>query len=112
MSSNNLLSYVRTRVTVDVDSMDPDVAARHTGDQAGAKFSDMTSNQAIVYNEIIRPQRADVFKTAIAQIRATESQLDIETQVSDAVDLIVSTTASSMHRLCMHRTDIRVLRPI
>ncbi len=90
-TSINLLSHVRTRVTVDVDSMDPDVAARHTGTQDGAKFTDMTSNQAIVYNEFTRPQRADVFKSAIAQIKATEAQLDIDTQASDAVDLIVRT---------------------
>ncbi|KAK0459494.1 uncharacterized protein EV420DRAFT_269371 [Desarmillaria tabescens] len=41
-----LLDQVRALLTVDVDSMNPTVANRHTSDSV--KFVDMTSNQAIV----------------------------------------------------------------
>ena len=39
-----LLSQIRNTVVVDVDSMDPTVAERHSANGA-AKFADMTSNQ-------------------------------------------------------------------
>ena len=87
MAVPTLLSYTRTRVTVDVDSMDPDAAARHTS--GGSKFCDMTSNQAIVHSEASKPQRADLFRRACSQIQSTEPQLDIDTRVSDVLDLIV-----------------------
>ncbi|KIY70567.1 aldolase [Cylindrobasidium torrendii FP15055 ss-10] len=45
--AETLLNQIRSLVTVDVDSMDPAVAHRHTKD--GKKFVDMTSNQAIVF---------------------------------------------------------------
>ena len=76
MASPSLLSDVRAKLTIDVDSMDPAVAERHA---AVAKFSDMTSNQAIVHNEAVRPERADLFKLVCSQIRSSEAQLDIET---------------------------------
>ena len=87
MASATLLSSVRARVTVDVDSMDPDDARRHT--TGAVKFCDMTSNQAIVHGQATRPERAELFKAACSQIKSTEGQLDIETQVSDAIDLFV-----------------------
>ncbi|KAI0778190.1 hypothetical protein BD413DRAFT_507413 [Trametes elegans] len=86
MAPATLLSRVRDKVSVDVDSMDPDVAARHTTD--AHKFRDMTSNQAIVYSEAVRPERAHVFNAAVAQIRSAEAQLDIDSQVSNALDLL------------------------
>ncbi|KAI0335268.1 aldolase [Cubamyces sp. BRFM 1775] len=95
MASATLLSDVRSQVTVDVDSMDPDVAARHT--TAEHKFCDMTSNQAIVYSEAIRPQRAHVFNAAVDQIRSAESQLDLETQVSNALDLLTVLLAKEVY---------------
>ena len=85
-----LLDQIRSKVTVDVDSMDPDVAARHT--LPGATFSDMTSNQAIAYSEAVRPERADLVKSACTQIRSTEGQLDIDSQASNAADLLVCTS--------------------
>ena len=85
---SSLLSYVRSRVTVDVDSMDPAVAARHTaGDEA--RFCDMTSNQAIVFGEVARPDRVELLKKACSQIRSSEAELDIDTQVADTIDLLV-----------------------
>ncbi|KAI0655082.1 hypothetical protein C8Q70DRAFT_1021762 [Cubamyces menziesii] len=95
MPSATLLADVRAKVTVDVDSMDPDVAARHT--TPGHHFCDMTSNQAIVYSEAVRPQRAHVFNAAVGQIRSAESQLDIETQVSDALDLLTVLLAKEVY---------------
>ncbi|KAI0669894.1 aldolase [Trametes maxima] len=86
MAPATLLDYVRARVTVDVDSMDPDVAARHTTD--AHRFCDMTSNQAIVHGEATRPQRATAFNAAVTQIRSAEADLDLETQVADALDLL------------------------
>ena len=88
-TSNNLLSHIRSRVIVDVDSMDPAAAARHA--QGGALFCDMTSNQAIVYSEAARPERADLFNAACAQIRSSEAQLPVDSQVADALDLLVCT---------------------
>ena len=89
MSAPSLLAHVRTRVTVDVDSMDPTVSARYT--KAGVKLHDMTSNQAIVHSEAVRPERADLFNAACAQIRSTEAQLPVDSQVADALDLLVCT---------------------
>ncbi len=43
----SLLDQIRSIVTIDVDSMDPADAKRHTTDTV--KFADMTSNQAIVF---------------------------------------------------------------
>ncbi|CDO71566.1 hypothetical protein BN946_scf184911.g36 [Trametes cinnabarina] len=89
MAPATLLSRVRARVTVDVDSMDPDVAKRHTS--ADHKFCDMTSNQAIVYSEAVRPERAHVLNAAVDQIKSAEAQqlqLDLESQVSNALDLL------------------------
>ncbi len=88
MASASLLSLARSKVVVDVDSMDPDVAARHTA-EGSPKFCDMTSNQAIVHGEAARPERSALFQKACAQIRSTEAELDIETQVSDTIDLLV-----------------------
>ncbi|PCH36836.1 aldolase [Wolfiporia cocos MD-104 SS10] len=82
MAENSLLSVVRSRVVVDVDSMDPSVAARYTTETQ--RFCDMTSNQAIVYSEAAKSERATVFKTACEKARA--SGLDLETQVIDALD--------------------------
>ncbi|TFY83796.1 hypothetical protein EWM64_g207 [Hericium alpestre] len=65
MSTANLLADIRARVVVDVDSMDPDVAARHTDLASGQQFSDMTSNQAIAYGVATRPDRAGLIKAAV-----------------------------------------------
>ena len=89
MPSATLLADVRAKVTVDVDSMDPDVAARHSTPEH--QFCDMTSNQAIVYSEAARPERADLFNAACAQIRSSEAQLPVDSQVADALDLLVCT---------------------
>ncbi|KAI0735165.1 aldolase [Earliella scabrosa] len=94
-TSNNLLSHIRSRVIVDVDSMDPDVAARHT--LPGATFSDMTSNQAIAYSEAVRPERADLVQSACTQIKSAEGQLDIDSQASNAADLLTVLLAKAVY---------------
>ncbi|KAI0361615.1 aldolase [Trametes cingulata] len=95
MAPATLLSHVRAQLTVDVDSMDPLVAARHTTDQH--RFSDMTSNQAIVYSEAVRPERAPVVQAAVAHVRASERELDLETKVSDALDLLTVLLAKEVY---------------
>ena len=82
---STLLAQIRSVLTVDVDSMDPTVAARHTTD--AVKFCDMTSNQAIVHTEAANPARASIFKAACD--RARNPALDLEQQVSDALDVLV-----------------------
>ncbi|CAL1695848.1 unnamed protein product [Somion occarium] len=64
--------------------MDPAVAARHTTQDA--RFCDMTSNQAIVYNEASRSERAALLHAACEQAQA--SGVDLEQQVIDALDLL------------------------
>ncbi|KAH9835558.1 aldolase [Rhodofomes roseus] len=85
MAPSTLLSYVRAQVTVDVDSMDPAVAARHTTDSA--KFCDMTSNQAIVFTEASKPDRAALLAEACA-LAAKKNTGDIDLQVEDALDIL------------------------
>lgn len=83
--SNTLLAEVRAQLTVDVDSMDPAVAARHTKDDV--RFCDMTSNQAIVFGEASRPERNALLLAACQQVRGSETDLD--KQVIDALDILV-----------------------
>ncbi|KZT65127.1 aldolase [Daedalea quercina L-15889] len=85
MAASDLLSYVRAQVTVDVDSMDPAVAARHTSDTA--KFCDMTSNQAIVFGEASRPERAGLLAEACA-LAPKKNAGDVDLQVEDALDIL------------------------
>ncbi|KAG7452739.1 aldolase [Guyanagaster necrorhizus] len=59
---STLLDQVRTLLKVDVDSMDPAVASRHTSDSA--KFVDMTSNQAIVAGTVTPELLAEAVKVS------------------------------------------------
>ncbi|KAJ3553040.1 hypothetical protein NM688_g3833 [Phlebia brevispora] len=79
-----LLDSIRDHLAVDVDSMDPDVASRHTA--GGKLFCDMTSNQAIVYSEAVKAERAHILRDACTTAKA--SGLDVEHQVADALDLL------------------------
>lgn len=90
MAASDLLSYVRSQVTVDVDSMDPAVAARHTSDTA--KFSDMTSNQAIVFGEASKSDRADLLREACA-LAARNNASNLDLQVDNALDILVCVTS-------------------
>lgn len=94
----SLLAQVRDILTVDVDSMDPAVAARHTTESV--KFCDMTSNQAIVYTEAAKPDGLSVLKDACARVR--DRSAGPEQQVSDALDLLVCATNASMSLAIEH----------
>ena len=89
MAASNLLTYVRSQVIVDVDSMDPAVAARHTTETA--KFTDMTSNQAIVFGEASKTERASLL-TEACSLAAKNSTGNIDQQVDDALDILVRAT--------------------
>lgn len=85
MSSQNLLSYIRKILTIDVDSMDPAVASRHT--TQSESFCDMTSNQAIVYGEITRSERRNVLEAVLRQVEGGENEADA---LQHALDLAVN----------------------
>ncbi|KXN81703.1 Transaldolase [Leucoagaricus sp. SymC.cos] len=82
----SLLQQLRSVVVVDVDSNDSEVSRRHT--TAEEKFHDMTSNQALVYNEAIRPENADLVKEAIHYVQSKELGQDPETFKLDVIDAI------------------------
>ena len=83
--TTSFLDYLRQYIIIDVDSMDPAVAAKHTGDVV--RFCDMTSNQAIVFGEASRPERAVVLQAACQRVQG--SDIDHEQQVTDALDILV-----------------------
>jgi transaldolase len=90
-SATTLLAQVRALVTVDVDSMDPDVAARYSTPN---KFCDMTSNQAIVHGQAARPERSDLLKAAVEYVRS-QAKADAATFEQDVVDVLVSSELRS-----------------
>ncbi|KAK7055956.1 aldolase [Favolaschia claudopus] len=100
MSSTNatLLTQVRGLVTVDVDSMDPDVASRHSKAQ---KFCDMTSNQAIVYGQAPLSANKPLLESAIAHARnktqLTELQVDSQEFEQDVVDVFTVLLAKQIY---------------
>jgi hypothetical protein len=86
--SNTLLSQIRSIITVDVDSMDPDVAKRHTSQHES--FCDMTSNQAIVFNESTRAENAALINDAIAYVdKQPNTDRSPTATVQDVVDVVV-----------------------
>ncbi|KAJ6468667.1 hypothetical protein C8R47DRAFT_1151287 [Mycena vitilis] len=89
MSFTTLLNQVRELLTVDVDSMDPDVAARHG---AAQKFCDMTSNQAIVHGQAALPARNNLLKTAVEYVskRARERGAEFEQDVVDVLTVLLA----------------------
>ncbi|KAJ6543564.1 hypothetical protein DFH09DRAFT_1173364 [Mycena vulgaris] len=87
-----LLAQVRALVTVDVDSMDPDVAARYS---APYKFCDMTSNQAIVHGQAQRPERRDLLKTAVEYVRTQTTEGGAFEQ--DVVDVLTVLLAKEVY---------------
>lgn len=88
MSSTTLLTQVRRLLTVDVDSMDPDVAARHSTPQ---RFCDMTSNQAIVHGQAALPARSNLLKAAVEYVATQPRETDAEFE-QDVVDVLVRST--------------------
>lgn len=78
----SLLSSIQTKVAIDVDSMDPDVAQRHV---QACPFVDMTSNQAIVFGELSRSERAQTLTDAIASIKASDDGQNVDGVIDLAV---------------------------
>ncbi|KAI0732392.1 aldolase [Fomitopsis betulina] len=104
MAASDLLSYVRSQVTVDVDSMDPAVAARHTSDTA--KFSDMTSNQAIVFGEASKSDRADLLREACA-LAARNNASNLDLQVDNALDILTVLLAKQVFPYLTGRVHVQ-----
>ncbi|OOF90373.1 hypothetical protein ASPCADRAFT_135222 [Aspergillus carbonarius ITEM 5010] len=55
------LDYIRSRSIVDCDTLDEEVA------KSLGPFQDCTSNQAIAYNELIKPQHTELIQASLAQ---------------------------------------------
>ncbi|KAI0318079.1 aldolase [Amylostereum chailletii] len=90
----SLANSVRARVVVDIDCMDPDVAARHSSTTAPT-FCDMTSNQAIVYGQSIRPEQTDTLQKAIT---AAKTKFESQDQIVDhAVDVFTVLLAKAIY---------------
>ncbi|KAJ7107060.1 hypothetical protein C8R44DRAFT_805170 [Mycena epipterygia] len=88
-SSTTLLAQVRALLTVDVDSMDPDVAARYSTPH---KFCDMTSNQAIVHGQAERLERNQLLRAAVEYVRAhsKDDGADFEQDVVDVLTVLLA----------------------
>ncbi|KAF8177134.1 hypothetical protein K438DRAFT_1978781 [Mycena galopus ATCC 62051] len=88
--SSTLLSQIRGLLAVDVDSMDPDVAARHSTPQF-QKFCDMTSNQAIVHGQASLPARANLLEAAIEYVRKKKAGgAEFEQDVVDVLTVLLA----------------------
>ncbi|KAF7335405.1 Aldolase [Mycena venus] len=87
--SSTLLTQIRGLLTVDVDSMDPDVAARHSMPQ---KFCDMTSNQAIVHGQAALPARRDLLKAAVEYVgkKTPQESGTFEQEVVDVLTVLLA----------------------
>lgn len=90
MAQSTLFSQVANLVTIDVDSMNPHDAVKHTS--PSFSFCDMTSNQAIVQGQMASPDRADVMQAAIDIVKAKSAGkgVELEAMVDDVLDVIVS----------------------
>jgi transaldolase len=88
MSEATLLSQMSKLLTIDVDSMDPEVTTRHTSHSFS--FCDMTSNQAIVQGQATRPERAHILESAIKFVKSKgQGDIDQEQMVDEVLDVLV-----------------------
>lgn len=96
---SDLLTQIRTLVTVDVDSMDPEVTRRHTSPTVA--FCDMTSNQALVYYQITTlHDNAPIIQAAIRYAeRKPGWEEDPAAYLQDVVDVLVRIVAPHLERL-------------
>ncbi|KAF8067588.1 hypothetical protein FPV67DRAFT_1415940 [Lyophyllum atratum] len=85
-SNDSLLSQLHTLVTIDIDSMDPAAAANH----GTLTFTNMTSNQAIVYAQATRPENAGLVREAVGYVRAVHSTTSGEPAIylREALDVV------------------------
>lgn len=84
--ANSLLQQLRSIVTVDVDSMDPDDSKRHSVEE---KLQNMTSNQGIALAEIVRPENVDLVKQAIKYVQDKNLDQDPDSFKMDVIDTLV-----------------------
>lgn len=85
--ATSLLQQLRSLVVVDVDSMDPQVAHRHT--TADQKFQDMTSNQALAYNAATHLDNAELVRQAIKYVHDKNLDQGPDTFKMDVIDTLV-----------------------
>ncbi|THU97473.1 aldolase [Dendrothele bispora CBS 962.96] len=102
MPSGTLLSQIRQLVTVDVDSMDPAHAARHTSPEKGLLFCDMTSNQAILGGQAERPENLDLVKEAIQEVKTSyeesgQKKKEGEEFAMDVIDVLTVLVAKRVY---------------
>ncbi|KAF9493786.1 aldolase [Pleurotus eryngii] len=95
MANNTLLAQIRGLVTVDVDSMDPEVAAKHTTSRYA--FSGMTSNQAIVCIEAVKPERKQLALQAIALAKSKLGGANESALVDQVVDILTVLLAKEVY---------------
>ncbi|KAF9459127.1 aldolase [Collybia nuda] len=94
--SNTLLSQIHSVISVDVDSMDPDVARRHTSQNQ--TFCNMTSNQAIMFGELTRAENVTLIKDAIAYVNnQPNDRRDPTTTLQDIVDVVTVLLAKRVY---------------
>ncbi|KAG6811027.1 hypothetical protein H0H92_009292 [Tricholoma furcatifolium] len=92
----SLLSQLRKLVSIDIDSMDPSVTRRHEQ----YTFTDMTSNQAIVYNQATHPENKSVIFEAIEYVRTLHpNRAENAAEVADRLRLALDVVTVHMARL-------------
>ncbi|KAF4581347.1 hypothetical protein EYR40_002935 [Pleurotus pulmonarius] len=89
------LHTIRSLVTVDVDSMDPEVATRHTSSEYS--LAGMTSNQAIVYMEAVKPERKQLVLQAIALAKSKMAGANESALVDQVVDILTVLLAKEVY---------------
>ena len=87
MANDTLFAQIRSLVTVDVDSMDPEVATRHTS--SDYSHAGMTSNQAIVCMEAVKPERKQLVLQAIALAKSKMAGANESALIDHVVDILV-----------------------
>ncbi|KAF7972457.1 hypothetical protein HWV62_17942 [Athelia sp. TMB] len=95
LSHTTLLSQISEIVTIDVDSMDPIDAARHTS--TSFKFCDMTSNQAIVQGQASRPERSQLFDAAVDSVISKHRGKDQNQMVDEILDTLTVLLAKEVY---------------
>ncbi|KAH7921555.1 aldolase [Leucogyrophana mollusca] len=97
MSEVTLLTQIRAIIDVDVDSMDPSAAARHTNEST--RFHDMTSNQAIVHGQVVLPANEHLLHTAHAFVK--DKRIDVQ-QDDGALKVVDFLTVQLAKRVIPH----------
>ncbi|KAF7979300.1 hypothetical protein HWV62_43016 [Athelia sp. TMB] len=95
LSHTTLLSQISEIVTIDVDSMDPVDAARHTS--TSFKFCDMTSNQAIVQGQASRPERSQLLDAAVDSVISKHRGTDQNQVVDEILDTLTVLLAKEVY---------------